>query len=66
VHFLEGPFNLTSSLGKDVKLSCSIHSVGDPPEVSWIRDGAVLELADSNQVQVPLDEEQWVTTSVLR
>ncbi|XP_015282747.1 PREDICTED: tyrosine-protein kinase receptor UFO [Gekko japonicus] len=65
IYFLEGPFNLTSSLGKDVKLSCSVHSIGDPPEVSWIRDGDVLELADSNQVQVPLDEEQWVTTSVL-
>ncbi|XP_077192718.1 tyrosine-protein kinase receptor UFO isoform X2 [Paroedura picta] len=65
VYFLEGPFNLTSSLGKDVKLSCSVRAVGDPPEVSWIHEDVVLELADSNQVQVPLDEEEWLTTSVL-
>ncbi|XP_060113558.1 tyrosine-protein kinase receptor UFO [Heteronotia binoei] len=65
VYFLEGPHNLTSSLGRDVKLSCSVHAVGDPLEVSWLRDGALLEFADSNQVQVPLDEEKWLTTSVL-
>ncbi|XP_062995786.1 tyrosine-protein kinase receptor UFO isoform X2 [Elgaria multicarinata webbii] len=65
VYFKESPSNLTSSLGKDVMLSCSVHALGEPPEISWLRDGAALEFADSNQVQVPLDDEQWMTTSTL-
>uniref|UniRef100_A0A6J0V2Y2 receptor protein-tyrosine kinase n=1 Tax=Pogona vitticeps TaxID=103695 RepID=A0A6J0V2Y2_9SAUR len=65
VYFQENPSNLTSSLGKDVKLSCSVHAVGEPPEISWLRDGAVLEVADSNQIQVPVDDEEWMTTSEL-
>ncbi|XP_061452626.1 tyrosine-protein kinase receptor UFO isoform X2 [Rhineura floridana] len=65
VYFQENPSNLTSSLGKDVKLLCSVLAVGEPPEISWLRDGAALEFADSNQVQVPLDDEEWMTTSEL-
>lgn len=64
-YFAGNPSNLTSSLGKDVKFSCSIHAIGEPPEISWLRDGTILEFADSNQVQVPLDEETWMTTSEL-
>ncbi|XP_042299537.1 LOW QUALITY PROTEIN: tyrosine-protein kinase receptor UFO-like [Sceloporus undulatus] len=65
VYFLESPFNLTSSLGKDVKFSCSVRAAGEPPELSWLRDGMALEFADSNQVQVPLDDEEWMATSEL-
>ncbi|KAH0631512.1 hypothetical protein JD844_005859 [Phrynosoma platyrhinos] len=65
VYFLESPLNLTSSLGKDVKFSCSVRAVGEPPELSWLRDGMALEFADSNQVQVPLDDEEWMATSEL-
>nr|XP_034973178.1 tyrosine-protein kinase receptor UFO isoform X2 [Zootoca vivipara] len=65
VVFQESPSNLTSSLGKDIKLLCSALSLGEPPEISWLRDGAALDLADSNQVQFPLDDEEWVTTSEL-
>ncbi|XP_033014286.1 tyrosine-protein kinase receptor UFO isoform X3 [Lacerta agilis] len=65
VYFQESPSNLTSSLGKDIKLSCSALSLGEPPEISWLRDGAALVLADSNQLQFPLDDEEWMTTSEL-
>ncbi|XP_053253776.1 tyrosine-protein kinase receptor UFO isoform X1 [Podarcis raffonei] len=65
VFFQESPSNLTSSLGKDIKLSCSALSLGEPPEISWLRDGAALDLADSNQMQFPLDDEEWMTTSEL-
>uniref|UniRef100_A0A8D0HBY1 Ig-like domain-containing protein n=1 Tax=Sphenodon punctatus TaxID=8508 RepID=A0A8D0HBY1_SPHPU len=65
LHFLESPSNLTSSLGKDVKLRCSVQAHGEPPEISWLRDGAALELADSNQVQVPEEEEAWLVISEL-
>uniref|UniRef100_A0A8D2L9E8 receptor protein-tyrosine kinase n=1 Tax=Varanus komodoensis TaxID=61221 RepID=A0A8D2L9E8_VARKO len=64
-YFQESPSNLTSSLGKDVKLLCSVLAFEEPPEISWLRDGAPLELADSNQVQVPLEDDEWMTTSVL-
>ncbi|XP_053124337.1 tyrosine-protein kinase receptor UFO isoform X2 [Hemicordylus capensis] len=64
-YFLDGPSNLTSSLGKDIKLSCSIQALGEAPEISWLRDGTTLELADSNQVQVPLSDEEWKTISEL-
>ncbi|KAM6427859.1 tyrosine-protein kinase receptor UFO isoform 1-T1 [Liasis olivaceus] len=64
-YFQESPSNLTSSLGKDAKLFCSVLALGEAPEISWLRDGVALEFADSNQVQVPLEEDEWMTTSEL-
>ncbi|XP_038623388.1 tyrosine-protein kinase receptor UFO [Tachyglossus aculeatus] len=64
--FLESPQNLTTSLGKSARLRCSIRLAGEPPEVSWLRDGRPLDLADSNQVQVPMsDDDDWMVTSEL-
>ncbi|KAL7980992.1 hypothetical protein Chor_005226 [Crotalus horridus] len=51
-YFQESPSNLTLSLGKDVKLSCSILALGEAPEISWLRDGEAFEFADINQMQV--------------
>uniref|UniRef100_A0A8C5D057 receptor protein-tyrosine kinase n=1 Tax=Gadus morhua TaxID=8049 RepID=A0A8C5D057_GADMO len=37
-----------------------------PPDVLWLRDGQPLLLADTNQIQVPLDEVSWRVVSTLR
>ncbi|XP_032084247.1 tyrosine-protein kinase receptor UFO-like isoform X2 [Thamnophis elegans] len=65
-YFHESPSNLTSSLGKDVKLTCLVLALGEAPEISWLKDGEAFEIANINQIQVPLDEEEWMTTSELR
>lgn len=42
---------------------------GRAPEVHWLRDGQILELADSTQTQVPLGEDEqddWIVVSQLR
>ncbi|XP_054664198.1 tyrosine-protein kinase receptor UFO isoform X2 [Grus americana] len=63
--FLENPSNVTSSLGKTVRLRCRVRGAGEPPEMGWWRDGHPLELADSDQAQVPLSEDVWLATSQL-
>ncbi|KAF1408572.1 Tyrosine-protein kinase receptor UFO, partial [Spheniscus humboldti] len=63
--FLENPSNVTSSLGKTVRLRCRVRGAGEPPEMGWRRDGHPLELADSDQAQVPLSEDVWLGTSQL-
>ncbi|XP_074936408.1 tyrosine-protein kinase receptor UFO-like, partial [Phalacrocorax aristotelis] len=63
--FLENPSNITSSLGKTVRLRCRVRGAGEPPEMGWWRDGHPLELADSDQAQVPLSEDVWLGTSQL-
>ncbi|XP_074926819.1 tyrosine-protein kinase receptor UFO [Chelonoidis abingdonii] len=65
LHFLENPSNQTSSLGKDVRLRCAVQLSQELPEISWLRDGQVLELADSNQVQMPINEKVWLAISEL-
>jgi hypothetical protein len=59
-----------SSLGKPVRMQCSLKGRGgdeeDPPDVLWLRDGQPLLLADTNQIQVPLDEVSWRVVSTLR
>lgn len=50
-------------------LRCELQVQGEPPEVTWLRDGQVLELADSTQTQVPLGEDgqdDWKVVSQLR
>uniref|UniRef100_A0A8C8RKG4 receptor protein-tyrosine kinase n=1 Tax=Pelusios castaneus TaxID=367368 RepID=A0A8C8RKG4_9SAUR len=63
--FLESPSNLTSSLGKDVRLRCAVQLSQELPEISWLRDGQALELADSNQMQMPINEQDWLAISEL-
>uniref|UniRef100_A0A452H871 receptor protein-tyrosine kinase n=1 Tax=Gopherus agassizii TaxID=38772 RepID=A0A452H871_9SAUR len=65
LHFLENPSNQTSSLGKDVRLRCAVQLSQELPEISWLRDGQALELADSNQVQMPINEKVWLAISEL-
>ncbi|KAH1181261.1 hypothetical protein KIL84_002195 [Mauremys mutica] len=65
LHFLENPSNQTASLGKDVRLRCAIQLSQELPEISWLRDGQALELADSNQVQMPINENVWLAISEL-
>ncbi|CAM4618338.1 LOW QUALITY PROTEIN: tyrosine-protein kinase receptor UFO [Lepidochelys kempii] len=65
LHFLESPSNQTSSLGKDVRLRCAMQLSQELPEISWRRDGQVLELADSNQMQMPINDTVWLAISEL-
>ncbi|KAG7483853.1 hypothetical protein MATL_G00042730 [Megalops atlanticus] len=67
--FIEGPANVTSSLGKPVLLRCSLQSregEEDPPDVVWQRDGQPLDFADTNQMQVSVSEDSWLTISEMR
>lgn len=66
---MESPGNITGSRGITVVLRCELKVQGEPAEVNWLRDGQVLELADSTQVQVPLGEDwqdDWKVVSQLR
>ncbi|XP_063108871.1 tyrosine-protein kinase receptor UFO isoform X3 [Cavia porcellus] len=66
--FVESPGNITGSRGITVVLRCELKVQGEPAEVNWLRDGQVLELADSTQVQVPLGEDwqdDWKVVSQL-
>ncbi|XP_004648537.1 tyrosine-protein kinase receptor UFO isoform X2 [Octodon degus] len=66
--FVESPGNITGSRGITVVLRCELKVQGEPAEVNWLRDGQVLELADSTQIQVPLGEDwqdDWKVVSQL-
>ncbi|XP_030076009.1 tyrosine-protein kinase receptor UFO isoform X2 [Microcaecilia unicolor] len=63
--FIESPVNITSSLGKDVKLRCGVQVNGKLPEINWLRDGELQELADTNQILVPLNDDEWIAVSEL-
>ncbi|XP_067412760.1 tyrosine-protein kinase receptor UFO [Emydura macquarii macquarii] len=65
LYFLESPSNLTSSLGKDVRLRCAVQLSQELPEIGWLRDGRALELADSNQMQMPINDQDWLAISEL-
>ncbi|XP_062454172.1 tyrosine-protein kinase receptor UFO-like [Rhea pennata] len=63
--FLESPANLTSSVGRAARLRCTVRAAGEAPELGWLRDGRPLELADTDQAQVPLGDDLWLGTSEL-
>lgn len=67
--FVGSPGNVTGARGLMGSLRCELQVQEEPPEVTWLRDGQVLELADSTQTQVPLGEdgeEDWKVVSQLR
>ncbi|XP_051962828.1 tyrosine-protein kinase receptor UFO [Xyrauchen texanus] len=69
LHFVESPENVTSSLGKPVVVQCILRGDGvdqEPLDVHWLREGQLLDLADTNQMQVPVDEDSWLVTSKLK
>ena len=69
LRFVSNPGNLTSSLGKPVQARCSLRGDGglvEPPDVVWLRNGETVEYADTNQVQIPVGEQSWLTISELR
>ncbi|XP_064318577.1 tyrosine-protein kinase receptor TYRO3 isoform X4 [Phalacrocorax carbo] len=55
--FTGSPIKLKVSQGQPVKLNCSLEGMEDP-EMSWIKDGAVVQSVD--QVYIPVDEEHWI------
>lgn len=68
LHFVQSPSNVTSSLGKPVSLQCNLQGkFGDisPPDVLWFLEEDLLEMADTNQIQLHLDEHTWVIISTL-
>nr|XP_035142314.1 tyrosine-protein kinase receptor UFO isoform X3 [Callithrix jacchus] len=69
--FVGHPGNITGARGLTGTLRCQlqIRVKGEPPEVHWLRDGQILEIADVTQTQVPLGEEEeddWILFSQLR
>ncbi|XP_006900974.1 PREDICTED: tyrosine-protein kinase receptor UFO isoform X1 [Elephantulus edwardii] len=67
--FVASPGNITGARGLTGTLRCELQVQGEPPEVTWLLDGQVLELADSTQTQVPLGEDgedDWKVVSQLR
>ncbi|XP_057203918.1 tyrosine-protein kinase receptor UFO-like [Triplophysa rosa] len=69
LHFVESPRNVTSSLGKPVVLQCTMRGESidqGPLDVLWLRNGQPLEFGDTNQMQVPDDDNNWLVISELR
>uniref|UniRef100_A0A7N8X2N1 receptor protein-tyrosine kinase n=1 Tax=Mastacembelus armatus TaxID=205130 RepID=A0A7N8X2N1_9TELE len=56
LEFERSPSIVISSLGKPVKMHCTLKGTGgeeeDPPDVLWLRDSVPLQYADTNQFQV--------------
>ncbi|KAG9478185.1 hypothetical protein GDO78_013279 [Eleutherodactylus coqui] len=67
IHFTMEPSNITSSIGKDIVLRCTVKGIGDAetPDVEWLRDNEPLAYADINQIQMPEDENTWLVISEL-
>ncbi|KAF5898513.1 tyrosine-protein kinase receptor UFO isoform X3, partial [Clarias magur] len=72
LQFKHSPENITSSLGKPVEMQCVLMmEEGDeeyegPPDVLWFKEGQPLEFSDTNQVQMPFDDDTWLVISTLR
>ncbi|KAJ8280298.1 hypothetical protein GJAV_G00052920 [Gymnothorax javanicus] len=69
LRFVQSPENVTSSLGKPVVLQCVLQGHGeevDPPDVIWQKDAEPLEMANTDQMQVPISEDSWMSISNLR
>nr|XP_027776449.1 tyrosine-protein kinase receptor UFO isoform X4 [Marmota flaviventris] len=67
--FVGSPGNITGARGMVGTLRCELQVQGEPPEVTWLQNGQILELADSTQTQVPLGEDwddEWKVVSQLR
>ncbi|XP_073673951.1 tyrosine-protein kinase receptor UFO [Garra rufa] len=69
LRFVESPENVTSSLGKPVALQCILRADGEdqgPLDVIWLKEGQPLDFGDTNQMQVPVDENSWLVISELK
>ncbi|XP_016309522.1 tyrosine-protein kinase receptor UFO-like [Sinocyclocheilus anshuiensis] len=69
LRFMESPKNVTSSLGKLVAVQCILRVDGEgqgPLDVLWLKEGQSLEFADTNQMQLPVDENSWLVFSELK
>lgn len=69
LEFEKSPATVISSLGKPVKMHCTLKGTGgeeeDPPDVLWLRDGVPLQYADTNQFQVHTGHNSWTIMSTL-
>uniref|UniRef100_A0A7N8X654 receptor protein-tyrosine kinase n=1 Tax=Mastacembelus armatus TaxID=205130 RepID=A0A7N8X654_9TELE len=69
LEFERSPSIVISSLGKPVKMHCTLKGTGgeeeDPPDVLWLRDSVPLQYADTNQFQVHTGSNSWTIMSTL-
>ncbi|XP_034723000.1 tyrosine-protein kinase receptor UFO isoform X1 [Etheostoma cragini] len=69
LEFERSPSTVISSLGKPVKMHCTLKGTGgeeeDPPDVLWLRDSVPLQYADTNQFQVHTGSNSWTIMSTL-
>uniref|UniRef100_A0A8D3BF62 receptor protein-tyrosine kinase n=1 Tax=Scophthalmus maximus TaxID=52904 RepID=A0A8D3BF62_SCOMX len=70
VFFERSPATVISSLGKPVRMHCTLKGSGgeeeDPPDVLWLRDDVPLQYADTNQFQGHTGSNSWTIISTLR
>ncbi|XP_077422071.1 tyrosine-protein kinase receptor UFO [Vanacampus margaritifer] len=62
---------VVSSMGKPVRLECSLLATVDddeiPPNVYWLKDGATLPYAEYDDYQMPVfNTDRWIVHSTLR
>ncbi|KAM9853307.1 tyrosine-protein kinase receptor UFO [Aulostomus maculatus] len=69
LEFELSPTTVISSLGKPVRLHCTLKGTGgeeeDPPDVIWLRDSVPLQYADTDQSQVHTGSNSWTIKSTL-
>ncbi|KAM9318533.1 tyrosine-protein kinase receptor UFO [Pholidichthys leucotaenia] len=70
LEFVKSPATIISSLGKPVMLDCTLKCTGGeeeaPPDVVWLRDGVLLQYADTTKFESPTDSNSWTIISTLR
>ncbi|XP_075043021.1 tyrosine-protein kinase receptor UFO [Mixophyes fleayi] len=65
ISFTLNPSNITSSLGKDIVIRCTVSGDGEMPDIEWLKDGESLDIADINQFQMPHGDDTWLVISEL-
>uniref|UniRef100_A0A8D3CZQ4 receptor protein-tyrosine kinase n=1 Tax=Scophthalmus maximus TaxID=52904 RepID=A0A8D3CZQ4_SCOMX len=69
LEFERSPATVISSLGKPVRMHCTLKGSGgeeeDPPDVLWLRDDVPLQYADTNQFQGHTGSNSWTIISTL-
>lgn len=70
MEFKRSPNDVITSLGKPVKMQCSVVTKGlkrlAPTEVLWMKDGEILQYAETSQFHLPYNMNNWIVISVLR
>ncbi|KAK2846646.1 hypothetical protein Q5P01_009645 [Channa striata] len=69
LRFEQSPATVVSSLGKPVRMHCTLKATGgeeeEPADVLWLRDAETLQFADTNQLQFHSGSNGWTIMSTL-